>query len=151
MVEAGQWTKLLEVYIEERKMADAAPVRAHPEATMTTRQMQRQVVERVLKEDMRGALSLLRGEEIAPPLPETHEEVERLMCLEPPPGEELAFADEQALAAQMQPVTIRMKEVKSRLQALNERRKAGPWPSGWRNAHICILIGVCGDYQQLRT
>ena len=149
LAEKDQWDTLL---LELRADAKARQAMEYPTAPARRRSDDARhaaAVERVLRDDLRGALSLLRGQEMAPPTESTAREVERLMCMDVTPAERAATLAEASECRKQEPVIVATKDVKRRVRALQERRRAGPGPSGWRNSYICSLAAVQGGPQQL--
>ena len=103
---------------------------------MSTATKHVKVVDAVLRDDLRAALSLLRGEIMAAPTEATVQEIDRLMCAQVPAGELDAACERARIARTCTPVAVTTKHTKRRARALNERRHAGPGASGWRNSYI---------------
>ena len=150
MAEVDDWQGLLRAHLvdllhrRDQRVAPAPAQKRSDEARWEA------AVERVLRDDMRGALSMLRGQEMAPATEATALEVETLMCL-PVTQEERAATEAEARACrELQAMPITTKDVKRRARALHLRRRAGPGASGWRNSYICGLANIQGGPQQLR-
>eukprot|EP00973_Karenia_brevis_P062794 8731364-Karenia_brevis.AAC.1 len=47
-------------------------------------------------------------------------------------------------------VVPKMRDVRRRLWALRDRRKAAPGPSGWRNSYLVYFAEVEGGVMQMR-
>ena len=150
LAETDQWQTLLDQLRADQTKRAAACVQRAQARQRTDESRQRAAVERVLRDDLRGALSLLRGQSMAPPTPATADEVERLMCMPVTPDEREQTIAEAEACCKLPAVSVATRDVKRRARALQARRRAGPGPSGWRNSYVCALAATQGGPQQLR-
>ena len=133
LAEKEQWSQLLQDCFDDVRHAQASTDCPSLLDQPCDKASHGKIVEFVLRDNLRAALSLLRGSALAPPTPATVAEVQNLMCLAPGDNEDRAYDEALTKAKACQAPPIPMRVIKSRLRALAARRAAGPGPSGWRN------------------
>ena len=126
LAEMGEWDKLLTQLEEDISGRRLLPPNHVQTNEMSLAAKHAKVVDAVLRDDLRAALSLLRGETMAVPTEATVQEIDRLMCAQVPPGELDTARDCARIAGTCTPVAVTTKHTKRRARALNERRHAGP-------------------------
>ena len=95
---------------------------------------------------MLGACGLLRGERPAQLTLETAEQIDGLVNIAVDQDERDAIAKEveAARATAATALTPQVSHIKRRLKALQEKRRAAPGASGWRNSYLTGFIDTPG-------